>query len=215
MQNRHTPLAHPVKGVLSLVHACCVRKSTARWGLTNTALRLSRRHLAGSIKEIRSTEGAPRRHTTRQAVLGVHHGGGVIAVLPERTLAAFSVVVVLGATPCDPLHAAGNLSLPLITHQQINRVRGDDAVQNTKSETSLGLKKPAQPTLTVFGELEQKVFPVAPVGDVPDMMWQKNPMRVGHRVGSLKRSCPPRKAASKLQYRAYFHSLGFAFNWLC
>jgi hypothetical protein len=55
---------------------------------------------------------------------------------------------------------------------------------------------------------------VAAVGDVPDMIWQKNPLRAGHRADSLKRSCPARKAASKLQYRAYFRRFGFVFNWL-
>ncbi len=83
------------------------------------------------------------------------------------------------------------------------------------SEKFLGLKEPAQPTFAVFGELEQKVFPVAPVGDVPDMIGQEKPMRAGHRAGPLKRSFLPRKAVSKLQYRAYFRRLGFAFNWLC
>ncbi len=39
-----------------------------------------------------------------------------------------------------------------------------------------------------FGELKQKAFPVAAVGDVPDMIWQKIPLRTGHRAGSLKRS---------------------------
>ncbi len=43
--------------------------------------------------------------------------------------------------------------------------------KGTKSDTFLGLKKPAQPTLAVYGELEQKVFPVAAVCNVPDMIW--------------------------------------------
>ena len=46
-------------------------------------------------------------------------------------------------------------------------------------------------------------------------IWQKNPLRAGHRAGSLNRSCPPREAASELRYRAYFQRLGFVFNWLC
>ena len=47
------------------------------------------------------------------------------------------------------------------------------------------------------------------------LIWQKNPLRAGHRAGVIKRSCPPRKAASKLQYRTYFRRLDFVFNWLC
>ncbi len=81
--------------------------------------------------------------------------------------------------------------------------------KGTKSEVFLGLKKPAQPTLAVFGELEQKVFPLAAVCNMPDMIWLKIPMNTGHRAVSLRRSFPPRKAASKLQYRAYFRRLGF------
>ena len=43
-------------------------------------------------------------------------------------------------------------------------------IKGTKSDTFLGLKKPAQPTLAVYGELEQKVFHVALVSNVPDII---------------------------------------------
>jgi hypothetical protein len=36
----------------------------------------------------------------------------------------------------------------------------------------------------------------------------------GHRAGALKRSCTPRKAASKLESWAYFRRFGFVINWL-
>ncbi len=52
----------------------------------------------------------------------------------------------------------------------------------------------------------------APGNSSLTLIWQKLPLRAGHRAGPIKRSFPPRKAASKPEYRAYFRRLGFVFS---
>ncbi len=68
-------------------------------------------------------------------------------------------------------------------------------------------------------------FILTPAGDLPrplevgrDLIAQGPDLFclecAGHRAGALKRSCTPRKAASKLESWAYFRRFGFVINWL-
>lgn len=56
------------------------------------------------------------------------------------------------------------------------------------------------PSLSVFGELKQKLLFVAPVGDMPNMARQKMTISAWHGSFSLKESFLPPKGLFKAKY---------------
>jgi hypothetical protein len=106
-------------------------------------------------------------------------------------LTSFALVVSLGAASGHQLHTAGDLALSAITDQEMDMVRRNDVIQNTKPIAFLGLKQPMAPTVSISGEFQQKLLFVAAVGNVPDVAGQEMTIGAWHQAFSLKRCfCP-------------------------
>jgi hypothetical protein len=71
-------------------------------------------------------------------------GRGMVAVLPERPVAPFALVVLLCRAASDELHALSNHVLARVFDQKMNVIRGDHIIEHAKTETLLRLEQPVQ-----------------------------------------------------------------------
>jgi hypothetical protein len=68
------------------------------------------------------------------------NSGGVIAIFPECALLAFALVVFLRSATRDELHAFGDNVRTYVFDQEVDVVRRDDIVKDTKSKPFLASK---------------------------------------------------------------------------
>jgi hypothetical protein len=76
-------------------------------------------------------------------------GRGMVAVLPERPVAPFALVVLLRGAAGDELHALSNHVLARVFDQKMNVIRGDHIIEHAKTETLLRLEQPVQITAPI------------------------------------------------------------------
>jgi len=119
----------------------------------------------------------------------------MISILPEGTLALFSLVVLLSNSPSNELNRFRNYILASISYQEMD-VLCDGVTQNDQAETLLCFKKPSNPFFTVSHELKQKLLLVTSVCDVPGIARNKITIRSWHIYGFLKRPILRAKWAS-------------------
>jgi hypothetical protein len=106
------------------------------------------------------------------------NGGRVISIFPEGTLPVLAFVEFLSGATSDKPHCRLNFSVPLISYQQMNVIGRCYVVEYGQTIATLRLEQPVAPPFSIYGELEQERFLVAPVRDVPDIA------RAGYTVGS-------------------------------
>src|SRR5690625_7918820 len=109
----------------------------------------------------------------------------MVTILPIGALSMFAPVVGLGGAP-GKLHASGDLSLPLVRHQQVNMIGRNDVVQHTQSVAFPGFEQPTAPRPPIPKELEQELLPMTTVGDVPGVAGQVKTVGSWHAVPSLE-----------------------------
>ena len=114
------------------------------------------------------------------------YGSRMIPIPPECALAILSSVVFLSCFTADQLKAPWNHLLFTILDQQVDRVGGDCVIEDLQSITLFRFEQPLQPSFTVTGKLEEKLFFVASVSDVPHLPWYMMTIRSGHQADSLK-----------------------------
>src|SRR5215510_5484041 len=71
-------------------------------------------------------------------------GRSMVAVLPERPVAPFALVVLLCRAASDELHALSYHVLARVFEQKMNVIRGDHIIEHAKTETLLRLEQPVQ-----------------------------------------------------------------------
>jgi hypothetical protein len=104
-----------------------------------------------------------------------------IPVLPECTLSAFSLVVLLRGATGNQLQCSGYGGAFMRHDQKMNMVAGCNVVQNRKSVSLFGLKQPVLPATAVFIELQEKLSIVAAVSNMPDRAWNKKSIGPRHK----------------------------------
>ena len=101
-------------------------------------------------------------------MLAAFNGSGMVPILPKRAFPAFSLIVFLRSTTGNQLHGLGyHLPTFLVENNEVDVIRCDHIVQHCQSEASSDLKEPLEPTMSVLGDLEQKLSLMAPVSDLP------------------------------------------------
>ena len=80
--------------------------------------------------------------------------GGVIAILPERSLLTLPMVVLLRRPSGDELHTLSNYVFARVLHQQMYMVGRDDVVEDTKPKALLRFEEPAKITAPITRKLE-------------------------------------------------------------
>ena len=75
----------------------------------------------------------------------------------------------LRSTSCNELDAFGYFSKTTVAYEQVDMIRGDDVVKNTEAKAFSGFKEPVTSMITIYCKLEQELFFIAVVNDVPDM----------------------------------------------
>ena len=81
-------------------------------------------------------------------------GRGMVAVLPERPVAPFALVVLLCRAAGNELHALSNHVLARVFDQKMNVVRGDHIVEHGQTEAFFCLEKPVQITAPIARKLQ-------------------------------------------------------------
>ena len=73
----------------------------------------------------------------------------MVAVLPERSLPVFALIVFLGGAAGNQLHTVGDDVRPGVFDQKMNMVRGDHIVEHGQTEAFFCLENPVQIAATV------------------------------------------------------------------
>jgi hypothetical protein len=109
----------------------------------------------------------------------------VIAILPEGTVTLLSLVKFLGGPTSDQLETRGYGIDVIIIDQEMDMIGSGSIIQHLKAKTLFRLKEPVAPTLTVPGKLQQELFFVASMGDVPHLPWYVVPISSRHGLLTL------------------------------
>ena len=89
----------------------------------------------------------------------------------------FSLVELLTNSAGYELHRLRNNPLSVfVINQQMDVIGCPCVIQNDQPVSFLRLKKPLQPTMTIFDILQQKFSLMTSVGDMPNMPWYVMPM---------------------------------------
>jgi hypothetical protein len=104
----------------------------------------------------------------------------MITVFPECAVAPVAPVVFLPSAARDQLYAIGDHVCTGISNQKVNVVAGYDVIKHRETEALFGFEHPAQITLSIARKLQEKLFLMATVSDVPNVTGKK--MTVGSRI---------------------------------
>jgi hypothetical protein len=91
----------------------------------------------------------------------------MIPVLPKCSFSFLAGIEFLGGPAGYQLKTLGNNIFAGVDNQQVDMVRGDGIVENTKTVPFLCLKKPVEPSLPVFLKFQQKFLFMTSVRYVP------------------------------------------------
>jgi hypothetical protein len=80
----------------------------------------------------------------------------------------------------NQLHTAGNNVWASVFDQKMDMIAGNHVIQHRKTEALFGFEHPAQITLSIARKLQEKLFLMATVSDVPNVTGKK--MTVGSRI---------------------------------
>lgn len=101
------------------------------------------------------------------------NSGGMIAILPESPLSRLALIVFLGDSAGNKLHAPGDFSPTEVFQQEMDVIAGSNVIQDAEAVSFLGFEKPTDLAPAVGGKLEQEILLMTAMGDMPDMAWQK------------------------------------------
>ena len=94
----------------------------------------------------------------------------MITIFPVGTLSILALVELLSGAAGDKLHRRRNLSVPLISYQQMNVIGRCYVIQYGQTVSPPRFEQPVTPPFSILGELQQERFLVTPVRDVPDIV---------------------------------------------
>ena len=106
----------------------------------------------------------------------------MIAVLPEGTSANLAIVVLLGCSSRNELHASPDFTVAAIDHQKMNMIGRHNEIEHYQPESSTGFKQPVHSPVAVFGKFEQPLLFMAAMRDVPDLT--RHDVAIGARHNS-------------------------------
>ena len=137
-------------------------------------------------------------HETLPEMFTRFHRRRMIPVFPVGSLPVFSLVVLLPATSSHQLHRIRNHIAPFkVIDQQMNMIGGDHVIQHTQAETFPGFEEPANPSLTIPGEFQQKLSLVTTMSEVPNLPRNIMTMRALGMTDSFHGHFPAEKVNSK------------------
>ena len=108
----------------------------------------------------------------------------VIAILPESTIALFSLIKLLSGPASDQLKALRYGIDVIINDQKMNMIGSGRKIQHLKTKALFRLKKPVAPTLPILGELQQELLFMAAMSNVPYLPWYMMPVSSRHVLGA-------------------------------
>jgi hypothetical protein len=123
---------------------------------------------------------------TAPEVLAALHRRRVVAILPKGPVAMLAIVVRLCGPTGQQLQAAGDLTAPLVAHQQMHVIGGDDVVEHAEPVALARRVQPADPGAPIAREAQQELLAMAAVREVPDVVRQMMAMGARHGLSSLR-----------------------------